>query len=113
MSTQIVPFIGLNFICNVQSVNFFQVFAVSFSERGQLVVCLAFLGLQACVGVLTHLLLMLDALDVNVTVADQCTLPVKLCIKLSVLPFSIVIDLALLVNLRSERLDETNIGVDT
>ena len=113
VSAQIVPLVCLHLICNVQSVNFFQVFAVSLPEGGELVVGLAFLGLEAGVGVLAHLLLVLDPLDVDVTVADQRALPVELRVKLCVLPFSIVIDLALLIDLRSERLDESNVSIDT
>ena len=113
VAAKIVPLVRLHLICNVQSVNFFQVFAVSFSERSKLVVSLPFLGLEAGVGVLAHLLLVLDPLDVDVAVADQRALAVELRVKLCVLSLSIVIDLALLIDLRSQRLDESNIGIDT
>ena len=113
VAAKIVPLVRLHLICKVQSVNFCQVFAVSFAERGEHVVSLPFLGLEARVSVLDHLLLVLDPLDVDVAVADQRALAVELRVKLCVLSLSIVIDLALLIDLRSQRLDESNIGIDT
>ena len=56
---------------------------------------------------------MLDSLDVDVAIADQRALAVELRVKLCVLSLSIVIDLALLIDLGSQRLDESNIGIDT
>lgn len=113
VAAQIITLVCLNLICNVQSIDFFQVFAVSFSQCCQFVICLTFLGLQAGVRVLTDLVLVFHTLDVYVSIADQSTLPIELSVKLSVLSLSIVIDLALLVNLRSKSLDESNVSIDT
>ena len=55
---------------------------------------------------------MLDPLDVNVTLRNELSLPVKLCVKLGILSLTIVIDRPLFVDLGPERLDETNVGID-
>ena len=55
---------------------------------------------------------MLDALDVDVALRNELPLPVELRVQLRVLPLAIVIDRPLLVDLRPERLNETNVGVD-
>ena len=71
------------------------------------------LRLEARIGVLTDLLLVLDSLDVDVSVSDQLSLTVELCVEFSVLSFAIVIDCPLLVNLGPQRLNEPNVSVDS
>ena len=55
---------------------------------------------------------MLDALDVDVAVGDERSLPVEFRVKLSVLSLTVVINRALLINLRSESLYEADVCVD-
>ena len=55
---------------------------------------------------------MLDALDVDVAVGDERSLPVEFSVKLSVLSLTVVINRALLINLRSESLYEADVCVD-
>ena len=55
---------------------------------------------------------MFDPLDVDVSIGDECPLPVELRVKLCVLALAIVINCALLVHLRPECLDETDVRVD-
>lgn len=55
---------------------------------------------------------MLDPLDVDVSVGDQLSLAVELGVELSILSLTVVVNGALFIYLRAERLDETNVGVN-
>lgn len=113
MSTKVITLISLDFISNIEPVNFFKVLSIPLSKSRQFIVSLTFLRLQAGVCILRHLLLMFDSLNVDVAVGDECPLPIQLCVQLSILSLAIVVDGALFVDLRSERLDETNVSIDT
>ena len=112
MTTEIIAFIGLDLIGNVQSVNLLQVFAIPVAQRGELVVRLALLRLQAGVCVFRDLLLMLDSLDIDVAVGNEGPLTVKLCVELRVLAFTVVVDGALLIDFGAQSLDEADVCVD-
>ena len=56
---------------------------------------------------------MFYSLDVNIAVADQSALPVKLGIELRILALAVVVDLSLFINLGPERLDEADVCIDT
>ena len=112
VAAQVITLIGLDFISDVESIDFFEVFPVTLSESRQFIISLSFLGLEAGVGILADLLLVLDALDVDVAVGDERSLPVQFRVQLSVLPLPVVINRALLIDLRSQSLYEANIGVD-
>ena len=68
MATKIVSFIGLDLVGDIETVDLLKVFAVTIAKSGQLVVGLTLLALQASVGVIRDLLLMLNSLDVDVTI---------------------------------------------
>ena len=52
MATQVVSFISLDLIGNVESIDFFKVFPVTVTKRRQLVISLPLLALKASVGIL-------------------------------------------------------------
>lgn len=70
MRAQIVSFVGFDFIGYVEFFDFFHVFSVTFTEGVQLIVGLTLLRVEARVGVFRYLHLMLDTLDVDVSVGD-------------------------------------------
>ena len=113
VGAQVVALVGLDFVCNVQTIDFFQVLAVAVPESGQLVVKLALLGLKADISVLTDLHFVLHTLDVHVAVADELALAVQLRVELGVLPLAVVVDRALLVDLGAQRLDEADVCIDS
>ena len=55
---------------------------------------------------------MSDSLNVDVSLADELALSVELRVELGVLAFAIVIDRALLVNLRSQSLNESDASIN-
>ena len=69
--------------------------------------------MEARICILADLLLMFYSLDVNIAVADQSALPVKLGIELRILALAVVVDLSLFIDLGPERLDEADVCVDT
>ena len=68
MATEIVSFICLDLVGDIETVDLLKVFAVTIAKSRQLVVSLTLLALQASVGVIRDLLLMLNSLDVDVTI---------------------------------------------
>lgn len=56
---------------------------------------------------------MLYTLDIDIAVANELPLSVKFSVELSVLALAVVVDSTLLVDFRSERLDETNVRINT
>jgi hypothetical protein len=113
VSTKVITLISLDFISNIEPVNFFEILSVPLSKSRQFIISLTFLRLQAGVCVLRDLLLMFDSLNVDVAVGDESPLPVQFCVQLGILSLTIVVDGALFIDLRSQRLDETNVSVDT
>ena len=113
VGAQVVALVGLDFVCNVQTINFLQILTVAVPEGGLLVVELALLGLKADISVLTDLHLVLHTLDVHVTVADLLALAVQLRVELGILPLAVVVDRALLVDLGAQRLDEADVCIDS
>ena len=113
MVAQVVALVRLHLIANVQTIDLFEVLAIALAKRSKFIVNLALLRLKARICVLTHLHFVLHALDVDVTLTDELPLTVELAVELGVLTFAIIVDSPLLVNLRSERLYETNVGIDT
>ena len=113
MSAKIVSLVCFDFIGDIQTVNFFQILAVTITQGSQLVVSLAFLRLEACVGVLADLLFVLDTLDVDVAICNELPLTVKLCVQFSILTFTVVVNRPLFVNFGPKSLNEPDIGVDS
>ena len=56
---------------------------------------------------------MFHPLNVHISVTNQSSLPVELGVKLRVLALTVIVNLALLIDLRSERLDESDVRVDS
>ena len=52
VAAQVITLIGLDFIGDVESIDFFEVFPVTLSESSQFIISLSFLGLEAAVGIL-------------------------------------------------------------
>ena len=55
---------------------------------------------------------MLDALDVDIAVANKLSLAVQLRVELRILPLAIVVNCALFIDFGAESLDESNVGID-
>ena len=99
MIAKVVTLVSLDLIGDVEAVDLFEVLTVTLSQRRQLFVRLPLLRLQTSVGVLGDLELVLDSLNVDVTIRDQSPLSVQLRVQLGVLPLAIVVDGALLIDL--------------
>ena len=65
---EVVALVSLDLVCHIKAVDLFEVLTVTLSQRRQLFVRLTFLRLQTSVGVLGDLELVLDTLDVDVTI---------------------------------------------
>ena len=113
VSAQVVALICLDLVSHIKSVDFFKVFPIALSKGSKLVISLSFLRLEASICILTDLLLVFHSLNVNVAVTDQSSLPVKFGIQLRILALAVVVNLALLIDLRSERLDESDVRIDS
>lgn len=92
MGAQVASLVRLDLVSHVQALNFFEVVSVALTQSRQLVIGLTLLRLEALVGVLTHLHLVLHLLDVDVATADQLSLSVQLGVQLCVLTFAIVVN---------------------
>ena len=55
---------------------------------------------------------MLDSLNINIAVGNECPLAVKFRVELGILPLTVVIDRPLLIDFGSESLDEADVGVN-
>lgn len=112
MGAEVVSLVCFDLVGHIEPIDFFEVLAVTISQSCKLVVGLAFLARKVGIGVVAHLLLVLDALDVDVAIRNKLSLSIELGVEFSVLSLAVVVDGALLVNLSPKGLDEANIGVD-
>ena len=112
MGAEVVTLVCLDLVGHIEPIDFFEVLAVTISQSCKLVVGLAFLAREVGIGVVADLLLVLDALDVDIAIRNKLSLSVELGVEFSVLSLAVVVDGALLVNLSPKGLDEANIGVD-
>ena len=67
MTAQVVALVCLGLVGHVESVDLFKVLSVTLSQSRQLVVSLTFLALKTSVGVIRDSLLMLNSLNVDVS----------------------------------------------
>jgi hypothetical protein len=54
----------------------------------------------------------LDSLNINIAIGNECPLTVKFRVELSILPLTVVIDRPLFIDFGSESLDEADVGID-
>ena len=113
VAAQVVTLVSLDLVGDVEPVDLLQVFPVAIAESAQFVLALPLVRLELSVVVMADLQLMIDPLDVHVTVGDELPLPVELLVQLSVLTLPVVVDRALFVHFGSKGLDEANVGIDT
>jgi len=96
----------------IQTLNFLQITLVAVSQHGQLVFALVLLLLQILVGLLCVGELVLQALNLGLSLLDGVLLAIQLHLQIAVLVSALVVDHHLLVDLRSQSLDEADVRVD-
>lgn len=96
----------------IQTLNFLQITLVAVSQHGQLVFALVLLLLQILVGLLCVGELVLQALNLGLSLLDGVLLAIQLHLQITVLVSALVVDHHLLVDLRSQSLDEADVRVD-
>ena len=67
MAAQVVALVCLSLVGHIESVDLFKVLSVTLSQSRQFVVSLTFLALKTSVGVIRDSLLMLNSLNVDVS----------------------------------------------
>lgn len=96
----------------IETLNFLQITLVAVSQHGQLVFALVLLLLQILVGLLCVGELVLQALNLGLSLLDGVLLAIQLHLQIAVLVSALVVDHHLLVDLRSQSLDEADVRVD-
>ena len=68
MPAEVGALVGLDFVAHIKTVDLFKVISVTLSKSAELVISLALLRLEILVRILGDLKLVVDPLDVDVTV---------------------------------------------
>jgi hypothetical protein len=111
MARKIISFIVFDLNCDCKPVNLLQILPVAFPERMQLIFVLMLLVRKALVAVALDGEVVIQALDVSVTVRDDRSLAVQLSIQICVLLSPVVVKASLLVDICTEGLDEPDVAV--
>jgi hypothetical protein len=99
MARKIISFIVFDLNCDCKPVNLLQILPVAFPERMQLIFVLMLLVRKALVAVALDGEVVIQALDVSVTVRDDRSLAVQLSIQICVLLSPVVVKASLLVDI--------------
>lgn len=113
MRSKIVALVVFNFDRNGQTINFLQIFAVTFPKGMQFVFILVFLACKTFIAIALNAKLMVEPLDVSVTIRNNRPLAIELSVKLGVLLSAFVVETALFINVRPQSLDESYVAIDT
>lgn len=112
MRSKIVALVVFNFDRNGQTINFLQIFAVTLPKGMQFVFILVFLACKTFVTIALNAKLMVEPLNVSVTIRNNRPLAIELSVKLSVLLSAFVVETALFINVRPQSLDESYVAID-
>ena len=112
MRSKIVALVVFNFDRNGQTINFLQIFAVTFPKGMQFVFILVFLACKTFIAIALNAKLMVEPLNVSVTIRNNRPLAIELSIKLGVLLSAFVVETALFINVRPQSLDESYVAID-
>lgn len=99
MARKIISFIVFDLHCDCKPVDLLQILPVAFPERMQLIFVLMLLVRKALVAVALDGEVVIQALDVSVTVRDDRSLAVQLSIQICVLLSPVVVKASLLVDI--------------
>ena len=113
MRSKIVALVVFNFDRNGQTINFLQIFAVTLPKGMQFVFILVFLACKTFVTIALNAKLMVEPLDVSVTIRNNRPLAIELSVKLGVLLSAFVVETALFINVRPQSLDESYVAIYT
>lgn len=91
VACKVAALVVLDFVSNSEAVNFLKILAVPLSKGVQFVLSLVLLVRKRLVAVALDLELMVEPLDVRVSVSNDGPLPVELSIQLCVLLSSVVV----------------------